>query len=294
MAEQYIAASELIINSDGSVFHLHLKPGEIADTVILVGDPGRVDMVAGYFDEISVRAENREFRSVTGKYKGFPLTVVSTGIGTDNIDIVVNELDALVNVDFATRTAKKEHHTLNLVRIGTSGSLQPELEVGCWLLSQSAIGFDGLLNFYAGRKDVTDNDFEAAFKAFLSWNPLLTQPYVVDASQMLLDKLNTDSRITLGTTISAPGFYGPQGRVIRLQLADPEINTKISAFRYNGRKVTNYEMECSAIYGLSKLLGHNAATVCAIIANRKAGNSNADYKPSVVALVEHVLNALSK
>ncbi|MCQ2229518.1 MAG: nucleoside phosphorylase [Bacteroidales bacterium] len=294
MAKNIIEASELIINSDGSVFHLHLKPGEIADNVILVGDPGRVDMVSSYFDEVTVRAENREFRSVTGKYHGFPLTVVSTGIGTDNIDIVVNELDALVNVDFATRTVKDTHHALNLVRIGTSGSLQPELEVGSWLLSQAAIGFDGLLNFYANRKSITDNDFEDKFKAFVDWNPLLTQPYVVDGSKMLIDKLNTDSRITLGTTISAPGFYGPQGRVIRLGLADPEINTKISAFRYGERKITNYEMECSAIYGLSKLLGHNAATVCAIIANRKAGNSNADYKPSVQALVEHVLNNLSR
>lgn len=294
MEKRVIEASELIINSDGSVFHLHLKPGQIADNVILVGDPGRVDMVSSYFSEITVRAENREFRSVTGKYNGFPLTVVSTGIGTDNIDIVVNELDALVNVDFATRTVNDKHHTLNLVRIGTSGSLQPELEVGCWLLSQAAIGFDGLLNYYANRKSVTDNDFEDKFKAFVNWNPLLTQPYVVDGSKMLIDKLNCDKRITLGTTISAPGFYGPQGRVIRLDLADPDINSKISAFRYGERKITNYEMECSAIYGLSKLLGHNAATVCAIIANRKAGNSNADYKPSVQALVEHVLNSLSK
>ena len=294
MSKKVIEASELIINSDGSVFHLHLKPGELADNIILVGDPGRVDMVSSYFTDITARAENREFRAVTGRYKGFPLTVVSTGIGTDNIDIVVNELDALVNVDFNTRTAKDEHHTLNFVRIGTSGSLQPELEVGSWLLSESAIGFDGLLNFYAGRKDVTDNDFEEQFKKFVSWNPLLTQPYVVNGSAELIKKINTDSRITIGTTISAPGFYGPQGRVIRLNLADPDINTKISAFRYGERKITNYEMECSAIYGLSKLLGHNAATVCAIIANRKAGNSNADYKPSVQALVEHVLNSLSK
>lgn len=292
--KNYIEASELIINSDGSVFHLHLKPGEIADNIILVGDPGRVDMVSSYFTDITVRAESREFRSVTGKFNGMPVTVVSTGIGTDNIDIVVNELDALVNVDFNTRLPKAEHHTLNLVRIGTSGSLQPELEVGSWLLSQSAIGFDGLLNYYAGRKEVTDNDFEAAFTKALDWNPLLTKPYVVDGAQSLIDKINTDPRVSLGVTISAPGFYGPQGRVIRLHIADPEINNKITDFRYNGRKVTNYEMECSAIYGLSKLLGHNAATVCAIIANRKAGNSNADYKPSVKALVEHVLNSLCK
>lgn len=291
--KNYIEASELIINSDGSVFHLHLKPGELADNIILVGDPGRVDMVSSYFSDITVRAENREFRSVTGKYNGVPLTVVSTGIGTDNIDIVVNELDALVNVDFETRKAKIEHKRLNIVRIGTSGSLQPELEVGSWLLSETAIGFDGMLNYYAGRNEVVDLDFEEKFKTFVNWNPLLTHPYVVDGDVELLRKLDTDKRITRGTTISAPGFYGPQGRVIRLFLADPDINTKISAFRYGERKITNYEMECSAIYGLSKMLGHSAATVCAIIANRKAGNSNADYKPSVQALVEHVLDKLT-
>lgn len=294
MAKNIIEASELIINSDGSCFHLHLKPGEIADNIILVGDPGRVDLIAGYLTDITVRADNREFRSVTGKYNGKPLTVCSTGIGTDNIDIVVNELDALVNVDLNTRTIKDVHHTLNFVRIGTSGSLQPELEVGCWLLSQSAIGFDGLLNYYAGRKNVTDNDFEQAFKAYMDWNPLLTSPYVVDAAPALIDKLKDNKNIHIGITISAPGFYGPQGRVIRLQIADPQINDKITAFRYNDRKITNYEMECSAIYGLSKLLGHNAATVCAIIANRKAGNSNADYKPSVKALIEHVLESLTR
>lgn len=294
MEKKRIEESELIINSDGSVFHLHLKPGEISDKIILVGDPGRVEMIASYFDEVEVRAENREFKSVTGKYNGARLSVVSTGIGTDNIDIVVTELDALANVDFTTRTIKDKHTTLNLVRIGTSGSLQSDLDIGTFLLSESAIGFDGLLNFYANRQSVTDNDFETAFKEYTSWSPLLTSPYVVDASQKLLNAINCNEQIKLGVTISAPGFYGPQGRVVRLQLTDPDINAKISSFRFKGRRITNYEMECSAIYGLSKLLGHNAATTCVIIANRAAKNANADYKPFVRLLVEHILMCLSK
>lgn len=294
MTKERIEDSELIINADGSAFHLHLRPDDIADHIILVGDPGRVDMIASYFDSVELRAENREFRSATGSYRGNRLTVLSTGIGTDNIDIVMTELDALANVDFATRTVKDTHRTLNLVRIGTSGSLQKELDVDTWLLSEAAIGFDGLLNFYAGRNAVTDNDFEAAFKQFVGWNSQLTQPYVVDASPILFNKLKQSDLIRIGTTISAPGFYGPQGRVVRLQLADPNINDKISAFRYHGRRITNYEMECSAIYGLSKLLGHNAATVCAIIANRQAGTATKDYGPTVRQLVEHVLDNLFK
>lgn len=294
MEKVRIEESELIINADGSVFHLHLKPGEIADKIILVGDPGRVDMIASYLDSIELRAENREFISVTGSYKGCRITIVSTGIGTDNIDIVVNELDALANVDFATRTVRDEHTTLNFVRIGTSGSLQKDLDVDTWLLSEAAIGFDGLLNFYAGRNEVTDNDFEAAFRAHVGWNAQLTAPYVVNAAPKLIDAIKNHPSINIGTTISAPGFYGPQGRVIRLGLADADINEKISAFRYNGRRITNYEMECSAIYGLSKLMGHNAATACAIIANRKAGKYSKDYKPVVRALAEHVLESLSK
>jgi uridine phosphorylase len=292
MESKRIEDSELIINADGSAFHLHLKPGEVADTVLLVGDPGRVDMIASYFETTEARAENREFVSVTGRYKGKRITVVGTGIGTDNIDIVLTELDSLVNIDYATRTIKPEHTQLTFVRIGTSGSLQEDLPVDTWLLSEAAIGFDGLLNFYAGRNDVTDNDFEASFKQALDWNKQLCSPYVVDASSELIEKLKGHESINIGTTISAPGFYGPQGRVVRLGLADADINEKISAFRYNGRRITNYEMECSAIYGLSKLMGHKAATVCAIIANRKAGKYSKDYKPVVRALVEHVLESL--
>lgn len=289
-----IEDSELIINNDGSVFHLHLKPGEVADTVILVGDPGRVDVVASFFDSVEVRASNREFLSCTGTMGGRRITVVATGIGTDNIDIVVNELDALVNVDFKTRQVKEKRTSLNLIRIGTSGSLQEDLDVDSWLLSEKSIGFDGLLNFYAGRNNVTDNEFEAAFTKSVGWNHQLTAPYVVDADKGLISKLSNHPHIRKGITISAPGFYGPQGRVIRLPLVDADINEKISAFRFHDQRITNYEMECSAIYGLSKLLGHHAATVCAIIANRKAGKYSKDYRPVVKELIQHVLTSLTQ
>ncbi len=289
--EHRIEESELIINKDGSVFHLHLKPGELADNIILVGDPGRVRTVASFFDSIELERSNREFISITGTYKNIRFTVVATGIGTDNIDIVVNELDALVNVDFKTRKVKKELKSLNMVRIGTSGSLQHDLPVDSCLLSSKAIGFDGLLNFYAGRNEVVDIEFEQHFKTALQWNPLLTSPYVVDASPKLLKKL-AQNNFAQGVTISAPGFYGPQGRVIRLQIQDKEINDKISNFIHEQHKITNYEMECSAIYGLSKLLGHHAATVCAIIANRKAGTYSKDYKPVIKKLIQQVLDSL--
>lgn len=285
-----IADSELIINPDGSIFHLHIKPGQLANKVILVGDPGRVAMVKSFFDSIECENANREFVSATGSYKGKRITILSTGIGTDNIDIVLTELDALVNIDFATRTPKEEHTSLEIVRIGTSGSLQADLPVDSWLLSEAAIGFDGVLNYYARRNDVADLNFEHAFEEFVDWNPLLAKPYVVNAANQLVDRLRSDTRIHIGTTISAPGFYGPQGRVVRLPLASPNLNERITAFRFNGRRVTNYEMECSCIYGLSLLLGHKAATVCAIIANRLAGQYSKDYKPVVKTLVEHVLN----
>ncbi|WP_282038066.1 nucleoside phosphorylase [Saccharicrinis aurantiacus] len=291
--DRRIEESELIINPDGSVFHLHLKPGEIAQNIILVGDPGRVETVASYFETIDIKRQNREFVSVTGSYKGTKFTVVATGIGTDNIDIVINELDALVNVDFNTRFVKEEKTTLNFVRIGTSGSLQKDLSVDSCLLSTKAIGFDGLLNFYANRNEVTDINFEQAFKSELDWSHYLASPYVVEASQTLLDKFS-ENNFEQGVTISAPGFYGPQGRVIRLPLADADINEKISNFRFDDDRITNYEMECSAIYGLSKLLGHNAATVCAIIANRKAGTYSKDYKPVIFDLIKKVLDSLAQ
>lgn len=290
---QKIEASELIINPDGSIFHLHLKPEDIANDIILVGDPGRVDLVCSFFETIEFKKSNREFVTFTGTINGKRVTVVATGIGTDNIDIVVNELDALVNIDFETRTVKKEHTQLNFVRIGTSGSLQKDLPVDSWLLSEKAIGFDGLINFYAMRNAITDLEFEKEFTKSLEWNPLLTDPYVVNASRSLLEKLNGGKTVP-GVTISAPGFYGPQGRVLRLGIADPKINDKISAFRHNNYRVTNYEMECSAIYGLSAMLGHQAATVCVIIANRLAGTASKDYKPVMKKLIEHVLNGLTK
>jgi uridine phosphorylase len=288
-----ISESELIINPDGSVFHLHIKPKELAERVILVGDPGRVEMVAGFFEQILYEGDNREFVWKTGLFKGKEFTVVSTGIGTDNIDIVLNELDALVNIDFETRAPRQEHKALKIVRIGTSGSLQKDLPADSWLLSEKAIGFDGLLNFYKGGKEVCDADFESAFVTSTGWLKRLTAPYVVNADASLLEALNGD-QVQRGVTISAPGFYGPQGRVVRLPIAMPDINEKITAFSWADQRVTNYEMECSAIYGLSALLGHQAATVCVIIANRLAGTYSQDYKQQVKLLVEYVLDRLNR
>jgi uridine phosphorylase len=287
-----IEESELILNPDGSVFHLHIKPGELAENIILVGDPGRVEMVSGFFDEVQFSTQNREFVSKTGRYKNKRFTVLSTGIGTDNIDIVLNELDALVNVDFETRTVKEELTSLNIVRIGTSGSLQKDLPVDSWLLSQKAIGFDGLLNFYEGCEGLCDLDFEQKLVQDTGWSKRLARPYVVAANDELLNLLRAEN-VHNGVTISAPGFYGPQGRVIRLPLQNPDINERLSEFRYQDMRITNYEMECSAIYGLSRLLGHKAAAVCVIIASRKAGTYSKDYKPVVKSLVGYVLESLS-
>ncbi len=288
-----IEASELILNADGSVFHLHIKPGELAKNVILVGDPGRVETVAAFFDSVETSASNREFVFKTGSYKGKRFTVLSTGIGTDNIDIVLNELDALVNVDFETRTAKDQTEFLNIVRIGTSGSLQTDLPVDSWLLSRKAIGLDGLLNFYANTEKIYDQDLEEAFTTGLNWFSRLATPYVVDADPALFSLLS-GKPVNTGITLSAPGFYGPQGREIRLPLQDPTINKKLSEFRYQGFRITNYEMECSAIYGLSMLLGHRAATICAIIANREAGTYSKDYKLVVKELIHFVLDRLAQ
>jgi len=288
-----IEPSELIINKDGSVFHLHLKPEQIAGDIILVGDPGRVDLIAGYLTNLEFRNQNREFVSVTGTYNEKRITVISTGIGTDNIDIVVNELDALANIDLVKREIKPTHRSLNIIRIGTSGGLQDYLPVNSFVISKKAIGFDGLLNFYAGRNSVSDLNFEKAFKAHTNWNPLLTSPYVVNCSEKLFSKIHDDKTFS-GVTISAPGFYGPQGRVLRLPLADPDINSKIESFSFGGMKITNYEMECSAVYGLSALLGHNALTVCAIIANRVDKNANETYNEAIEKLIHLVLEKISK
>ena len=286
-----IEPSELILNPDGSIFHLHLKPGQIAKDIILVGDPGRVEMIADFFDEVEVKAQNREFVTITGRYKGKRITVLSTGIGTDNIDIVINELDALVNIDLETREIKEKKISLNLIRIGTSGALQGDIPVDAFLVSRKAVGFDGLMNFYARREEISDLAFENAFKSFTSWNPLLASPYVVDCDDNLYLKI-TDNDFIQGITISAPGFYGPQGRELRLKIVDREINDKIESFRFQGMKITNYEMECSAIYGLCKLLGHQALTVCIIIANRITRNASIDYKPVMKRLVNKILDKL--
>ena len=286
-----IPSSELIINADGSVFHLHLKPHEIADTILLVGDPGRVEMLASYFDGVAYRAANREFVSVTGTYRGTPLTVVSTGIGTDNIDIVVNELDALANIDFDTRTVNPSHRTLTLLRLGTSGALQADIRVGDFVFSDISIGFDGLLNFYARRNDVCLPDYEAAFVQHMQWNPQLAAPYFIAASDKLA-ALFADATIRC-ITISSPGFYGPQGRVLRLPLADAQINERIERFTYRNRRITNFEMESSALAGLAKLLGHEAGTICCIIANRVTKTALPDYKSDVRRMVEMALEKIT-
>jgi uridine phosphorylase len=286
-----IEPSELIINPDGTIFHLHLKPEQLAENIILVGDPGRVKMISEFFDKIESESENREFVSATGLFGTKRITVLSTGIGTDNIDIVLNELDALVNIDLVTRQIKDRHTSLNIIRIGTSGGLQGDIPVNAFLASAKSIGFDGLLNFYQNRNEVSDLLFEESFKSFVSWNDLLPSPYVVSADQNLFDKIVDDS-FTSGVTISAPGFYGPQGRELRLKIVDPLINEKIEAFRFNHQRITNYEMECSAIYGLSKLLGHKALTVCIIIANRVSKKANEDYKPVMINLVQKVLERI--
>jgi uridine phosphorylase len=287
-----IKPSELIINPDGSIFHLHLKPENIADTILLVGDPGRVEMIASYFDNIECSIQNREFKTITGWYMGRHLSVVATGIGTDNIDIVVNELDALVNIDLKTRELKSDITSLNLIRIGTSGSLQSNIPVNSFVLSKRSIGFDGLLNFYAGRNIIADLKFEEAFMAHMQWDHLLANPYVVDCSEELFAEISSD-RTVVGVNISAPGFYGPQGRVLRLPLADDQLNEKIESFDYNGEEITNFEMESSAIYGLSKLMGHEALTICLIIANRVTREANENYHPQMKALVEYVLGKLA-
>lgn len=285
------AESELVINEDGSAFHLHLKPGQIAHKVILVGDPGRVEMVAAHFEKKELEVYNREFHTVTGVYKGKSITVLSTGIGCDNIDIVVNELDALVNIDFKTRQEKQDHVTLELVRIGTCGGLQEFTPVGTYICSEKSVGFDGLLNFYAGRNDVCDLEFEKAFTEHMSWNPLLCAPYVIDSNPELRDRIaGTD--MVRGVTIACGGFYGPQGRELRIPLADPLQNEKLANFEYKGYKITNFEMESSALQGLAALLGHKATTVCLVAANRFARKMNTEYKNSMDSLVQTVLERI--
>lgn len=287
-----IAESELIINSDGSAFHIHLKPEELADNVILVGDPGRVDMVAEFLSDIEFRHQSREFVSVTGKYNGKRVTVLSTGIGTDNIDIVMTELDALANVDFETREVKAEHRTLTVLRIGTTGAIHPDIPLGSFIFSHISVGVDGLLNWYENRDEIALLDMEDAFKKHVKWNRHLPDPYFVKASDKLIKKF--DDCTVKGVTISAPGFYGPQGRVVRLGLAMPDMLEDYESFRYDDYRITNFEMEGSALAGLAAHLGHEAGTVCCAIANRYLKDADTDYKPNVRKLVELSLRKLTE
>ena len=290
-----IPESELIINGDGSVFHIHLRPEELADNVILVGDPGRVDMVAEYLEDIECRHASREFVSVTGWRNGKRITCLSHGIGPDNIDIVMTELDALANVDFSTREVLPEHRALNILRIGTSGALHADIPLGSFILSHISVGFDGVMNWYGNREKVTIPEVEEAFKVHMDWNKTLPSPYFVKASPKIID-LMKDVTVQ-GVTISAPGFYGPQGRVVRVPLAMPDMLERIETFRFetDGQpyRITNFEMEGAPLAGLAAHLGHNACTVCCAIANRYLQSSNPDYKPAVRKLVELSVERMS-
>lgn len=286
-----IAPSELIINDDGSVFHLHLRPEQMADTVLLVGDPGRVAMIAEFFDTIECEVSNREFHTVTGRYKGKRFTVLSTGIGIGNIDICVTELDALANVDFETRCVREQFRQLTLLRLGTSGALQPDIRIGDFLFARTSCGFDGLLSFYEGRDRVCNLEMEEAFVRHTGWYDKMPRPYFVDADNGLFELFRDDTRE--GITIAAPGFYAPQGRWVRLQPHDPKLNAKIESFDFSGRRITNFEMEGSALAGLAALMGHRAATICTIIAQRVALDACTDYKPFVRQMVAMALDRLA-
>lgn len=287
----FFPESELVINSDGSIFHLHLKPEQLADKVILVGDPGRVNLVASHFDSKECETTNREFHTITGQYKGKRITALSTGIGCDNIDIVMNELDALSNIDFTTRTEKAEHRALTLVRVGTCGGLQPNTPTGTYIASVKSIGFDGLLNFYAGRDEASDLQLEAAFKKHVGWNLKMGNPYVASADPALIDRIAGDDMVR-GITIACGGFFGPQGRRLRLPLMDPNLNEKIESFEYDGMRVNNFEMESSALAGLAALMGHHAMTCCMVIANRRAKKMETDYKGDIDGLITSVLERI--
>ncbi len=291
MEKKIIAPSELIINPDGSVFHLHLRPEQLTDRIILVGDPGRVDIVAEHFDSRTFEVSSREFHTIGGTYNGKPIMCLSHGIGPDNIDIVINELDALANIHFETREVRHTRRRLTMVRIGTSGALQPELIVGTPVIAEKAIGFDGVLNYYAGRNEVADLEFENAFCEHTGWNPLWAKPYVVNADEELVEQIGRDDMVR-GNTISAVGFYGPQGRELRLPLANPDLNSRIEAFRYKGEPVTNYEMESAPLQGLALLMGHRAMTVCSIIANRVSTQATPNYKTAVRDLIATVLDRI--
>lgn len=293
MEKKYFAESELIINKDGSVFHLHVRPEQLADKVILVGDPGRVALVASHFEEKEMEVESREFRTVAGTYKGKRITVISTGIGCDNIDIVMNEVDALANIDFQTRTEKQQLRSLEIVRIGTCGGLQLNTPEGTFICSEYSVGFDGLLNFYEGRNAVCDLKMERALISHLGWTGNMCQPYpyVIKADENLVERIAQNDMVR-GITVACGGFFGPQGRQLRVPLVDPHQNEKIESFEYEGMHITNFEMESSALAGLAKLMGHRATTACMVIANRRAGKANTGYKNIIDDLITLVLDRI--
>ncbi|WP_262280074.1 nucleoside phosphorylase [Hallella absiana] len=291
MTKTIFPDSELVINSDGSIFHLHLKPEQLAEKVILVGDPGRVNLVASHFDTKECETSNREFHTITGNYKGKRITALSTGIGCDNIDIVMNELDALANIDFSSRTEKSAHRTLTLVRVGTCGGLQPNTPTGTYIASVKSIGFDGLLNFYAGRDEASDLQLEKAFKEHVGWDLKMGNPYVATADPQLINTIAANDMVK-GITIACGGFFGPQGRRLRLPLMVPDLNEKIESFEYNGLKVNNFEMESSALAGLATLMGHKAMTCCMVIANRRAKKMETNYKGDIDGLITLVLDRI--
>ena len=283
--------TELITNPDGSVFHLHLMPGEIADNIIIVGDPGRVETIGEMLDSVRVQKSNREFRTITGSYRDAEVTIISSGIGTDNIDILINELDALVNIDLKTGEVAEEPRSLSFIRLVTAGGLQADLPVGSFVATAKAVGFDGVLHFYEGYEWCLDHMLADALASHLEWPDVLAYPYAVDADSTLMDRLAPG--LVKGITISTPGFYAPQGRRLRLEPFDSEINDNITSFRFRGERVTNYEMESSAIYGLAKLMNHRALTICVIIGNRVTGEFLNDYQPAVKTLARQVLDGLS-
>lgn len=292
MDRKFIPDSQLVLHGDGSVYHLRLFPEQIADTVILVGDPNRVAKISALFDVIENQVSNRELVTHTGFYKGKRITALSTGMGTDNIDIVLNELDALVNIDLKQRTIKEKHTRLKLIRLGTSGALQPDIPVGnSFLASKYALGLDGLLHFYADSVQHIHHEMTDAFVEHMKWSPLLPSPYVVGCSESLMEQLAFDFR--KGITATSPGFYGPQGRVLRLPLSDEGMNKKIESFSFEGQNITNFEMESSALYGLSMLLGHDALTICLVIANRVTEKFSSDYHPFMERLIKNTLDRLA-
>lgn len=291
--KRYFPPSELLIEPNGAIYHLGVKPEQLAEKIILVGDPNRVPLVASYFSEQECDVQHREFRTVTGTYKGKRISVVGTGIGCDNIDIVVNELDALANIDFGTRYEKEQFRQLQMVRIGTCGGLQEYTPIGSYICSVKSVGFDGLLNFYAGRNEVCDLPMERALLNHLGWSGNMCQPapYVIAADEELVGRIAKDDMVR-GVTVACGGFFGPQGRRLRVPLADPRQNEKIESFEYRGERITNFEMESSALAGLSALMGHKAVTVCLVIANRRAKEANVDYNAKMNELIQTVLERI--